>query len=342
MTGGMSMPKTVLLMLGCVLLSSLIHTGLIYQAGFSWTQAITDAALSQAIVSLAMIGIILMMRYYRPGRKNFLMLLEWTLVMAGVVFFIQQYALRQLESDEVYNSFLRQTWVIRAVIDWLILVIATLAGWLLYYWTDQQESETRREQADRLARETELAALRQQLQPHFLFNSLNSISALAVSRPEEARRMVQQLSDFLRGTLKRDDHTMVTLDEEIQHLKLYLEIEKVRFGHRLGVEIFSGDGTLPLKLPSLLLQPVVENAIKFGLYDTIGEITIKIHTNTVGGMLQVEVTNPYDPATAVPQKGTGFGLSSLRRRLYLLFSRNDLLEVRQTGNEFTTILRIPQ
>jgi LytS/YehU family sensor histidine kinase len=217
-----------------------------------------------------------------------------------------------------------------------------MASWLISFWYEQQESEKRKEQAERLARESELVNLRQQLHPHFLFNSLNSISALVGTRPEEARKMVQQLSDFLRGSLKKDDLQMSTFEEELQYLSLYLDIEKVRFGHRLQVDIQSDETIHKMQLPPLLLQPVVENAIKFGLYDTIGDITIRIHTRREQGMLVVEVSNPFDPETAIPQKGTGFGLSSVRRRLFLLFSRNDLLTVSQDDKIFLTTIRIPQ
>jgi LytS/YehU family sensor histidine kinase len=183
------------------------------------------------------------------------------------------------------------------------------------------------------------------MQPHFLFNSLNSISALAGSRPEEARKMIQQLSDFLRGTIKRDDQQLVTLEEELKHLELYLDIEKVRFGHRLKTVLDRDNTCLTLKLPSLLLQPIVENAIKFGLYDTIGDIEIRILAREHEGELLLTVENPFDPSTAQPRAGTGFGLTAVQRRLYLLYARNDLLTTRQVEQEnplFITQVRIPQ
>jgi LytS/YehU family sensor histidine kinase len=210
---------------------------------------------------------------------------------------------------------------------------------------EQRDSELREQDAIKLAREAELATLRQQLQPHFLFNSLNSISALAGSRPEEARKMIQQLSDFLRGTIRRDDQQLVTLEEELKHLQLYLEIEKVRFGHRLKTEVIKDDAALSKKLPSLLLQPIVENAIKFGLYDTTGEITIKITAMTVDNNLELKVENPFDPVTSQPRQGTGFGLTAVQRRLYLLFARNDLVTTSQEGTKnpvFITNVKIPQ
>jgi len=153
--------------------------------------------------------------------------------------------------------------------------------------------------------------------------------------------MVQQLSDFLRGTLKKDDQQLVPLEEEFRHLELYLEIEKVRFGHRLNTIMHMDAKGAQMLLPSLLLQPIVENAVKFGLYDTIGEITISILARADGKVLRIEIQNPYDPGTS-RAKGTGFGLSSVKRRLYLLYARHDLLETRAEDNIFTTILKIPQ
>jgi LytS/YehU family sensor histidine kinase len=146
----------------------------------------------------------------------------------------------------------------------------------------------------------------------------------------------------LRGTLKKEENQWISLEEELQHLQLYLEIEKVRFGHRLSTEIKNETDGMGLQLPAMLLQPVVENAIKFGLYDTTGDITISIDAQKDDGSLILQVKNPFDPETSSPQKGTGFGLSSVRRRLYLLFARNDLLQTEIKEQFFITTVKIPQ
>lgn len=213
---------------------------------------------------------------------------------------------------------------------------------LWYTQQEQKETDARKSEADRIVKDAELFKLHQQLQPHFLFNSLNSISALTGRQPEKARHMIQQLSDFLRGTLKKDEQVWTTLEEEMQYLQLYLDIEKVRFGYRLQTAILQSEDSLQMKLPSMLLQPVVENAIKFGLYDTIGEVTISITAKNTDGFLEVSVENPCDEETLQPLPGTGFGLSSIQRRLYLLFGRTDLLSTKNQNHFFTTTLTIPQ
>ena len=130
--------------------------------------------------------------------------------------------------------------------------------------------------------------------------------------------------------------------EELEYLALYLDIEKVRFGHRLQTSIDYDEAALQMKLPSLLLQPVVENAIKFGLYDTVDDVCIQIQANIVNNILQVTVQNPFDPQTSQPLQGTGFGLASIKRRLFLLFARHDLLQTFTNNNIFTTTINIPQ
>jgi LytS/YehU family sensor histidine kinase len=213
---------------------------------------------------------------------------------------------------------------------------------LWYSQKEQQVMDARKTEAEKLARDAELYKLRQQLQPHFLFNSLNSISALTGSQPEKARHMIHQLSEFLRGTLRKEEQHWNTLEEELQYLQLYLDIEEVRFGHRMQTKLIYSDEALKLKLPALLLQPVVENALKFGLYDTTGNVLITLQATVENNYLKIVVRNPFDPETSQPLKGTGFGLSSITRRLFLLFARHDLLKTQKDNEHFITTILIPQ
>ena len=132
------------------------------------------------------------------------------------------------------------------------------------------------------------------------------------------------------------------MEEELQSLELYLEIEKVRFGHRLSTSIVKDEKSLQMMIPPMLLQPVVENAIKFGLYDTTDSVTIQISVLSENDSLKVIVQNPFDPETASPRHGTGFGLNSVKRRLFLLFARTDLVETMAKDHVFTTTINIPK
>lgn len=305
-----------------------------------WPLSFADAAITNILIAFAGYDMILIMKYYQPRQAI-------RIAMSIGLAFLCVFAAHHLtplfvNETEAYLEFLDRSLFIRGLYIWLMIALISALTWLWLALQEHQEDDARSATIEKLAREAELSRLRQQLQPHFLFNSLNSISALAGSKPDEARKMIHQLSDFFRGTLKKDDHQLISLSEELEHLALYLEIEKVRFGHRLKTEIESPAVTLALKLPSLLLQPVVENAIKFGLYDTIGETAIRIVPSAESNYLKIAVENPFDPASAAASRGTGFGLASIERRLYLLYARNDLLRTSQRENIFTTTLSIPQ
>lgn len=330
-----------LLYLGWWIIWTVLQTLVLYNAGLlTLENSIKDAGITSIILALAGYIMIMSMRYYRP---RLLSQFAWSIAMAiGCVFIIQLIAMQLLNEASDYVDFFERSMVARGLFAWLMISIVIVITWIYFYLTEQQEIENRKVHNEKLAREAELSSLRQQLQPHFLFNSLNSISALIVLKPEEARKMIQQLSDFLRGTIKKDDQQFVSFEEELKHLHLYLEIEKVRFGHRLQTMISQEDATKKMVLPTLLLQPLVENAIKFGLYDTIGEITIRLDAKVVDKSLFVCIENPFDPETSASLPGTGFGLNSIQRRLYLLYGRSDLLSTQQQDKTFTTELKIPQ
>lgn len=311
--------------------------------GFDSNTALIDSAVTQLIFAIAGYTINTSMHAYQPSARNSLYVLGQTVILAAASVGLQRFILLEwLGEIPGYAVLLEKSILLRGGFGWLMIILIGTLTWFWVYISDHHESEKRKDEASQLARDAELTNLRQQLQPHFLFNSLNSISALAGSQPEQARKMIQQLSDFLRGTIKKDDSSRVTLEEELHHLQLYLDIEKVRFGHRLLAAIQKTEESQSAQLPSLLLQPIVENAIKFGLYDTVGEISISISTWMENNMLVLEVKNPFDPATASPKRGTGFGLSSVQRRLYLLYHRNDLLTTSQESSIFTTTIKIPQ
>ena len=319
-----------------------VHFVMLKNWSGEWQLSLVDAIITNALLAGACLVINNILRFYRPQRQLYIYLVVMCLAISGFWSAIVQHGLGALfYKHPQYVEFLDKSMSVRFDIAFLLSGCAAMMCLLWYNLQEQKEHQQRKADAEQLSREAELYKLQQQLQPHFLFNSLNSISALAGSEPELARKMIHQLSDFLRGTLKKDDHQWVTLQEELQHLELYLEIEKVRFSHRLKTEIVTDSNSINCKIPAMLLQPIVENAIKFGLYDTIETITIRIRTMFTDNYLVVTVENPFDPETSSPA-GTGFGLRSIQRRLYLLFGRNDLLETRRNENLFITSVKLPQ
>lgn len=323
--------------LGC------FQTWVLMQYGVSLRESCLDAAVTSTVLVMASYVMITIVKYFRPSIKNAVTVMVSALALSIVSSFIIFSSLQFLSQSDYYVRWINSTLLIRFIFIKLMLMMAAMDGWLFFFIQEQQQSELRAKESDRLMREAELSNLRQQLQPHFLFNSLNSISALTLSQPEQARKMIEHLSDFLRGTVKKEANQLIPLSEELHHLQLYLEIEKVRFGHRLHTIFEADEPTRQLKLPSLLLQPILENAIKFGLYDTTGNVEIYIKAWAEKTELCIEIKNPFDAqTTASPKKGTGFGLRSVKRRLSLLYYRNDLLTTRQEENWFSTSIKIPQ
>ena len=279
---------------------------------------------------------------FSPKGKNLILVFLVPITLSFLSIYLHRFLLTLwYEEREDYLQFLTATTNLRVVIFALVQLMVALMALIVSKLERQEEFNKREAQMLQLSKDAELAQLRQQLQPHFLFNSLNSISALAVAQPKKAREMVLLLSEFLRGTIRKDTKAWNTLEEELNYLKMYLEIERVRFGHRLSIDFGIGKDLEKARVPQLLIQPLVENAIKHGLYGITEQVDIQVSGKKEGTYLIIEVENPFDPS-APAQGGTGFGLSSVERRLYLLFGRKDLLETRAFDNTFTVTLKIPQ
>lgn len=312
-------------------------------AGMAPRHALTDAGISMSVLAFFGLVILSNMRYYLPGREKYLYVLIVSAALGALALLITYIAgINIFKQDPASLLVFKSSLALRFAVNFLLLGCVTLTGLLRRTAERQAEDAYYKQETERIAKDAELNKLRLKLQPHFLFNSLNSISALTGTQPEKARQMIQQLSAFLRGTLKKEDEGFISIKEELEQLQLYFDIEKLRFGHRLTVAIDCDESLLQLELPALLLQPVVENAIKFGLYDTLDEVCISISAVKKGNELEVTISNPFDETTSVAGRGTGFGLSSVRRRLFLLFGRQDLLQTKTAAGNFITVIIIPQ
>lgn len=319
----------------------IITYGLLHWSNIDRTIGAYDAIIG----ALTMTGISYLiystLQFYLPNNKNYWKLFSMAAIFSVISVIITRFFITKFSPDQdlVYLNF---SLPFRFVINFLIITCVMTVN---VFWNIQEElisNKKRKEESESMVRDAELYNLRQQLQPHFLFNSLNSIIALIGSKPLEARNMVFQLSDFLRGTMRKDEKQFSTVEEEIDHLSLYLDIEKVRFGHRLQTEFIVQDEVMNAKIPVMILQPLVENAIKFGLYNITEQVKISVKLQLENNLVEVEISNPFDEEQPTPKKGTGFGLTSIQRRLYLLFSRTDLLQTKIEGDTFISILRIPQ
>lgn len=324
-----------------LLIASVVCTTIIYLSYGDWAVAFTDGIISAAILTIAIwTGITSLSSYpTQAGILTYSLLIGFA---AGTAtwYFDKAALLWWYEGDALYITWFNGSVAIRFFIAVLI------SCWGVSFTALHQQAETLQGEFKNMAnaatlhREAELFKLRQQLQPHFLYNSLNSINALIMIEPEKAQEMIGRLSDFLRDSVKREAREQIPVDEELEYIEAYLAIEAIRFGNRLKVTYHKGH-TDDAAVPPFLLQPILENAIKFGLYGKTGDVAIDVNIVLEAGMLAITITNPYEQNQR-PPSGTGFGLEGIRRRLYLLYARHDLLTTKQTGELFTTTLKIPQ
>ncbi len=203
-----------------------------------------------------------------------------------------------------------------------------------------RQAEGRAAESRTLAREAELQALRMQLNPHFIFNSLHSIGALATMDGVRARDMCVRLGDFLRTSLKLGSRDTIPLGEELALARNYLEVERVRFGDRLRVEERIEPGCEDCAVPALLLQPLVENAVKHGIAGLVdgGEIRLAAHRGEKG--VAIELENAFDP-DAEARRGAGLGLAHVRRRLQVRYGGEASFEAGATDGVYRVALRFP-
>ena len=226
--------------------------------------------------------------------------------------------------------------VVGALLYWL----AAACHYLLVAFQTSREAETRAFEQTLLAREAELRALRAQIDPHFIFNSLHSISALTTTDAAAARTMCLLLADFLRDTLRLGSSSRIPFADEWSLAERFLAIEQVRLGSRLQIARDSDPRAAGCPVPPLLLQPLVENAVIHGVAQLIDGGTIRMTAHRSGHTLTVIVENPCDP-DRVRTRGVGLGLELLRKRLTTEFGVYDAVRAEEQSGQFRVEVRIP-
>src|SRR5262249_14501171 len=206
---------------------------------------------------------------------------------------------------------------------WAILAVAHV----LNYYRQLRQRELLSSQLEAKLAQTQLQVLKMQLHPHFLFNTLNAISALIHSDVELADRMIARLGDLLRTTLENANQQEVPLRQELDFIQPYLEIEKARLGPRLTVDIQIDPEILDAKVPNLILQPLIENAIRHGIGPRTAPGRIEIHAGRDNGFLRLAVKDTGPGLQAPPGALRGIGLANTRARLEHLYGANQQLQL---------------
>ncbi len=313
-----------------------------------WWPLIVDAVVHWLLLGLLIFGLFNSLSFYHPAKGKWVLALLVPALLVTAWWALSRWILEQTAGygfeAQVWQDYLQwfyTTQAFRLAVGFLLTASATLYALLWYQLAQKEQQVFLQNETEAMKREAELFKLRQQIQPHFLFNSLNSVVALIGQKPTEARAMVQNLSDFYRSTLSLADESLIALSAELSNLQQYLSIEQVRFGHRLKADFQTSPAAEKALLPPLILQPLLENALKFGLYGTTNAVTISITAEVEGGYLKLEVTNPFEEDYQAAS-GTGFGLKAVNRRLFLLYGSTQLLRVQKEDRQFLAQLKIPQ
>jgi len=239
------------------------------------------------------------------------------------------------------NKFLKDGLPPKIFAGYLMYIIYLVFFYAVNYYQSLKEKIKKEVEYKALIREAELQALKSQINPHFLFNSLNSISSLTVSNPEKAQEMVINLSAFMRYSLMHNEKEMVSFSRELDNIKLYLSIEKVRFGKKLNAEFEIDSHCMEAEIPNMILQPLFENAIKYGVYETTEQVTIKTVCECDGNTLKISIVNDYDAST-IKRRGEGIGLRNIRKRMEIIYNQPDLIKITDHKTSFEVQLIIPQ
>src|SRR3984957_15847018 len=222
----------------------------------------------------------------------------------------------------------------------LLYLLSVASHYVILAIEDSNKAEIRVQETSILARDAELKALKAQVNPHFLFNSLNSISALTSVDPAKAREMCILLAEFLRMTLGLGEKTSVPLSEELSLLHRYLAIERVRFGARLHIEEDLQEVSKSIQLPPLLLQPLVENAVTHGIANLTDGGTVRLSGQSYNGRVLLAIENSFDPESGPLRKG-GLGLKNVRERLEARFGKAANMRVSAEAGKFRVELSFP-
>ena len=306
-------------------------------------EAITDALFFNLLFALMGIGLWYVTRFFNLEKRRITDILinhlTFAVIMIAIWISLSFYILRAIFTDPTYLNFLENSIPVRIMTGILFYTLLTGFYYLIQNLEILSWQVKQKETIMHQLKDAEIKALRSQINPHFLFNSLNSVHALTLTSPEKAGEMIIKLSELMRYSLSKPE-TSVTLEEEIAQVKRYLDIEKIRFSERLNISFDYSESEMKLQVPSMILQPLIENAVKHGIYGLTGKVNIDLHIIMEKNYLKISLSNNFDPETPA-KKGTGTGLNNVKERLATLYHRGDLVAININENIFTVTLKIP-
>jgi len=223
----------------------------------------------------------------------------------------------------------------------LFYTVAVLVYYLYVYVEQLKEKAANELYLNKLLKDGELNLLKSQINPHFLFNSMNSVNSLINKNPEQAQKMLVALSDYMRYAVLSTKREYSDIAGEMENIARYLSIEQLRFGDKLLYETDIDPSCHNMEIPAMLLQPLFENAIKHGVYESLETVCIVVRINKDRQHLNIEISNDFDEEGVSQKKGSGTGLQNIRDRLRLLYGISAVMQAKGENGVFTVVLKIP-
>lgn len=307
--------------------------------------AITDSLLFNMVFALFGIPVWYIVAYSKKGKYWQINQLINHITSVTIILIIWisgcSAILKILFSGTNHISYLDSSLTWRIISGLFFYSILTMFYYVIMYYTEMEEHSQREAKLNDILKQAALDNLRSQINPHFLFNSLNSISSLTITCPEKAQEMIIKLSDFLRYSISQSNENFSMLHTELNNIRLYLDIEQVRFGNKLVHEFEIEKECMNKEVPAMILQPLYENAVKHGVYESTEPIHILTSCKMDGNFMQLTISNNFDKE-ARSKKGAGIGLKNIKERLKLIYGSSELLKTRIENDHFIAELTIPQ
>lgn len=330
---------------GIWILAELAHTLILWHGmGFPLRLALLDTAVSNTL--FALLGLALWYPvYYNRTAKISTSTKIVNNITTGLVTVMLWYNISALLLNGAYLHYAGYTF--QSVHHWRVesslfyFVIIQLSYHISIYQQNLKDKQQREDELQAQLRNAEINVLKSQINPHFLFNSLNSISSLTMYEPSKSQEMIIKLSDYLRYTVTASKNITATYEQEMENIGRYLDIEKIRFGERIRFSFTNCPECANCLVPSLLMQPIFENAIKHGVNESTDPIKIKVSAQLVDSVLDLEISNNY-PSEQNRKSGTGTGLKNVASRLSVMYGSNQLMQVQKSLGLFTVRIKIPQ
>lgn len=317
-----------------------------FTEGLSFGYVFADSAVFNLLIAGCLVPLWYPVRFNRWERRTWQFIFAAHFLLACVIisaWLLAGYGICYLigSDDAGYMRFLNISLWWKAAQGLLFYSVAVLVYYLYVYVERINEKTANEIRLNELLKDGELNLLKSQINPHFLFNGLNSVNSLIIRNPEQAQKMLVALSDYLRYAVLSTNRMYSRVEDEMENIARYLAIEKMRFGEKLVYESEIDPDCLPAEIPAMLLQPLFENAVKHGVYESLQTVRIVVKIAKADRYLNVELSNDFDRENVSPKKGSGTGLRNIRERLRLIYGDSAALHVKSDSGKFIVMMKIP-